>query len=92
MDGGIGLVLPGVVVGRGVDVQVVHEQRGHQHVGGAGLEYLDPNRWAPANAAANARFLTTDLVRVDGATWNETVRPSRRAAVARQRWIRLASA
>ena len=51
-----------------------------------------PNRCAPANAAANARFFTTDRVRVDGATWKETWRPVARSVHACQRWIRLAKA
>ena len=51
-----------------------------------------PKRWAPAYAAASARFFTTDLVRVGGATFIETVAPWSRATVARQRCSRLASA
>ena len=43
-------------------------------------------------AAASARFFSTDRVRVGGATFIDTTAPSARAAMARQRWIRLASA
>jgi hypothetical protein len=32
------------------------------------------------------------VVRLDGATWNDTVVPAARATAARQRWIRLARA
>ena len=57
-----------------------------------GSKTSTPNRCAPAKAAARARFLTTERVRVDGATWNETSRPAARSTHARQRWIRFASA
>ncbi len=43
------LVLPGLLVARpAAGVQVVHQQRGHQHVGVAGSNTSTPNRWAPA--------------------------------------------
>ena len=47
---------------------------------------------APWYAAASARFFRTDRVRVGGATFIDTVAPASWATVARQRWIRLASA
>ncbi len=58
----------------------------------AGSNTSTPKRCAPAYAAASARFFTTEWVRVDGATWNDTRRPASRATAARQRWMRLASA
>ena len=45
----------------------------------AGSKTSTPKRWAPAYAAASARFLTTDRVRVGGATLNDTERRRRRA-------------
>ena len=51
-----------------------------------------PKRWAPAQAAASARFLTTDRVRVEGATLSDTRWPAERATTARQRCSRLARA
>ena len=58
----------------------------------AGSKTSTAKWWAPANAAASARFLVTDRVRVEGATWKETCWPSRRAIAARHRCTRLASA
>ena len=58
----------------------------------AGSKTSTPNRCAPAYAAASARFLVTDRVRVGGATFSDTVAPESRATVARQRCRRLASA
>jgi hypothetical protein len=58
----------------------------------AGSNTSTPNRCAPAYAAASARFLTTDRVRVGGATFIDTVAPQARAATARHRCKRLARA
>ena len=58
----------------------------------AGSKTSTPNRCAPAYAAASTRFFSTDLVRVGGATFSDTVVPASRARVARQRCTRLASA
>ena len=57
----------------------------------AGSKISTPNRGAPTYAAARARFLVTDRVRVGGATFSDTVAPPSRATVARQRCRRLAS-
>ena len=58
----------------------------------AGSKTSTPNRWAPAKAAASALFFTTERVRVEGATWNDTCRPAARSTLARQRWMRFARA
>ena len=58
----------------------------------AGSNTSIPNRPAPAYAAASSRLLVTDLVRVGGATFIDTVAPPSRATVARHRCRRLASA
>ena len=58
----------------------------------AGSKTSTPNRCAPAYADASSRFFMTDLVRVGGATFIDTVVPVSRATVARQRCTRLASA
>jgi hypothetical protein len=58
----------------------------------AGSNTSTPNRPAPAYAAASTRLLVTDLVRVGGATFIDTVAPASRATVARHRCRRLASA
>ncbi len=58
----------------------------------AGSNTSTPNLWEPAYAAASTRFLVTDLVRVGGATFIDTVAPPSRATVARHRCRRLASA
>lgn len=58
----------------------------------AGSKTSTPNRPAPTYAAASARFLVTERVRVGGATFIDTVAPPSRAIVARQRCRRLASA
>ena len=58
----------------------------------AGSKISTPNRGAPWYAAASARFFRTDRVRVGGATFINTVAPASLATVARQRWMRLASA
>ena len=58
----------------------------------AGSKTSTPNRCAPAYAPASIRFFSTDLVRVGGAMFIDTVVPASRASVARQRCRRLASA
>jgi len=58
----------------------------------AGSKTSTANRWAPANAAASAVLRSTEVVRLEGATWNDTVVPAARATAARQRWMRLARA
>ena len=58
----------------------------------SGSKTSTPNRCAPAYAAASTRFCTTDLVRVGGATFSDTVAPPSRATEARHRCSRLASA
>ncbi len=58
----------------------------------AGSKTSTPNRPAPAYAAASTRFLVTDLVRVGGAMFINTVAPLALATVARHRCRRLASA
>ena len=58
----------------------------------AGSKISTPNRGAPTYAAARARFLVTDRVRVGGATFIDTTAPASRATVARHRCRRWASA
>ena len=58
----------------------------------AGVKTCSPNRCAPPYALARMRLLTTDCVRVGGATLLETQLPWVRARNARHRCTRLASA